>query len=162
MSTHAEAADIQTTLVLSHLPPGSTTETITEVLVSLSRRIIMQPYRGPNDTDFLQKHLAPRFRATLDTKPMAFSAAQYIQNVQMFLRANSTWRQNIVATTATLTDEGRRATVWVTLVTTGLQGSTSEFTSREAVNRLRWRRLPGMRWTCTSCHVVRGPGQTGA
>jgi hypothetical protein len=147
--------------MITSRPPGNPAMEITsELLVRMSCTIVMQPTRGPDDTAYLQEHLSPKFCATLDARPMAFSAQQYIRNVQSFLVDNPTWRSDIIATAAMLTDEGRRATVWVTLIAEGIQAHESQSTSREAVNKLRWRRLNGMRWVCTSCHVVRGPGRT--
>jgi hypothetical protein len=145
--------------ITSNVPQSSTMEITSKFVTQLSQNILLEPMKPKWDSNCVSAHLSPSFFVTLDSFPIASSAAEYVQSVETFLDRNSGWKLSVVRCACVLRDEGRRATVWVTTNANGVEDEKSETVAREAVSRFKWRRLRGMQWICTSCHVVRGPGQ---
>ena len=114
------------------------------------------------------KHLAPSFLSHNADFYVTISRDEFIEILKKdadvdFRVANDMdhrLRADIISTTTELSNNGRDATVWLTVATGGIALKGFRGIERECIIRMRWKKIVDGRWLCFRSAVMRGPGLT--
>ncbi|KAK0346155.1 hypothetical protein LTR91_016752 [Friedmanniomyces endolithicus] len=129
-------------------------------LESLSRQFAAQ-IQTRNFSASIFTYLAPEIDAAWDDFPPCSSRTQYLAALEANAARSPRYGCEVLNACSAVRKSGSRATVWLTVVVTGLPVERHEEMLRESVMRLDWKLGRNRGWKCVRKTELRGSGTFG-
>ncbi|TKA66007.1 hypothetical protein B0A55_09280 [Friedmanniomyces simplex] len=106
-------------------------------------------------------HLAPEVDAAWEDFPPCSSREQYLAMLEEIAKRSPRYGCEVLNTCSAVRKSGRKATVWLTVLVTGLPVERHEEMHRESVMKLEWSLGRNRGWKCVRKMELRGSGSFG-